>query len=175
MEEIERDLSNAPNAFTHKSVKQWLVDHGAMGVLSISAISLIVGVSKRTIKDAERAGKLKNIDKCTYELDAVVDWLVKNPRHMAQGTRYFKVTEETLENVKKIIRNRFQGLLQFWNNDIDDLALETCYKLSTTPLGAACSESLIIIRALNKIWHSKDVQNRKMTVPLETINSREVL
>ena len=175
MEELKRDLSNAPVSYTHKAVKQWLVEHGAMGVLSVSAVSLIIGISKRTVKDAERAGKLKAIDKCTYTLDAVVEWLVQNPRYIAQDTRYFKVTEETLNHVNAIILSRYQGLLKLWNNDVDDLAQETCYKLSTTPMGAGCSESLVIIRMLNKIWHSKDVQNRRVTVPLDTVNAREVL
>jgi hypothetical protein len=175
MEEIKRDLSNAPISYTHKAVKQWMIDHGAMGVLSVSAVSLIVGVSKRTVKDAERAGKLKTIDKCTYSLDAVVEWLVQNPRYIAQDTRYFKVTEETLNHVKAIILTRYQGLLKLWNDDVDDLAQETCYRLSTTPMGASCSESLVIIRMLNKIWHSKDIQNRRVTVPLSSVNSREVV
>ena len=175
MEEIKRDLSNAPSAFTRKAVKQWLIDHGAKGVISTSAVALIVGVSKRVVKDAERAGKLPAIDKCTYILDAVVDWLVKNPRYMAQGTRYFHVTEGTMALVKQIILNRYKGLLKLWNNDLDDLTMETCYRLSITPLGATCSDALIIIRTLNKIWHSKDVQNRRVTVPLDAISQREVL
>lgn len=175
MEEIKRDLSNAPSAFTHKAVKQWLLDHGAKGVISTAAVALIVGVSKRVVKDAERAGKLPNIDKCTYDLNAVVDWLVANPRYMAQGTRYFQVTEDTIALVKQIILNRYQGLLKLWYDDIDDLAAETCYRLSLTPLGATCSDALIVVRTLNKIWHSKDVQNRRVTVSLDSITQKEVL
>jgi hypothetical protein len=175
MEKVKRDLSNAPGALTFKSVKEWLVEHGAQGILGLSAVSLIVGVSKRTVKDAERSGQLKAIDKCTYTIDDVVNWLIANPRHVAQGTCYFAVTEETVGKVKQIILGRFQGLLKLWNNDVDDLAHEACYRLSITPLGAACSEELIIIRTLNKIWHSKDVQNRRVTVSLNSVQSGEVL
>ena len=175
MEEVKRNLSNAPAACNFKSVKEWLVEHGAQGVLGLSAVSLIIGVSKRTVKDAERSGQLKAIDKCTYTIDAVVDWLIANPRHMAPGTRYFGVTDATVGKVKQISLGRFQGLLKLWNNDVDDLAHEACYRLSITPLGAACSEELIIVRTLNKIWHSKDVQNRRVTVSLDSIKTGEVL
>lgn len=175
MKIIKRDLSNAPNAFTHKAVKQWLIEHGAKGVMSATAISLIIGVSKRTIKDAERAGKLPAIDKCTYEVDTVVDWLIDNPRYIAQGTRYYQVTEETFAVVKNIIQQRYKTLLKYFHNDIDDLTTEVCYRLSITPLGAACSDALIITRTLNKIWHSKDVQNRRNTIHLSDVNPMEVI
>lgn len=175
MEEIKRDLSNAPAAFTPKAVKQWLLEHGAKGVISTAAVALIVGVSKRVVKDAERAGKLPAIDKCTYDLDDVVAWLVANPRYMAQGTRYFQVTEDTVALVKQIIVTRYQGLLKLWNHDVDDLVNETCYRLSLTPLGATCSDTLIIVRTLNKIWHSKDVQNRRVTVSINSVSPKEYI
>ena len=169
MEEIKRNLSDAPAAATLKAIKEWLIAHGAKGIMSTAAVSLIVGVSKRVVKDAERSGELPAIDIRTYNIDSVAAWLAKHPRYVEQGTGRYQITEDTYDHAMAILKKDYQTLIAIWNNDVQDLAQEVCYRLARTVVTSECSENLLIRRVANNIWHSKDVQQRTMTVSLDAL------
>ena len=169
MNEIKRDLSDAPSAPTKAAIKEWLIAKGAKGIISTAAVALIVGVSKRVVKDAERSGELPTIDARTYHIDAVAAWLLKHPRYVAQGTGKYQITEDTYNHAMAILKKDYQTLIALWNNDVNDLAQEVCYRLARTVVTSECSEDLLIRRVANNIWHSKDVQQRTMTVSLDAL------
>ena len=167
--EEKRELTDAPMAATAKSVREWLLERGAKGILSTSAVANVVGCSKRTVKNAENSGELPSIDKCTYELDSVVQWLLKHPRYMAQGENRFQLTEATYQNVREILLKTSPTLIKLWNNDVDDLVSEVCYQMSRTRVSGSCSEKTIIHHAINNLWHKKSTRQMVQTVSLDAI------
>lgn len=171
--EVARDLRDAPDAATKKSIKEWLVKRGAKGIISTNAVALIIGCSRRVIKDAENAGAFKILDKCTYDLDSVVDWLMKNPRYIAQEKKFYEVTEATYKNVKDILLRNSKTLIRLWNNDVDDLTAEVCYRISKKPMGATrVSEKTVIINVINNLWHEKQTQQMVNTVSLNALQEK---
>lgn len=171
--EVARDLRDAPDAATKKSIKEWLIKRGAKGIISTNAVALIIGCSRRVIKDAENDGAFKVLDKCTYDLDSVVDWLMKHPRYIAQEKKYYEVTEGTYPLVRSIIMQHARPLLKVWNNDIDDLTAEVCYRVSRKPMGATkVSEKTVIINIINDMWREKQTRQMVNTVSLNALQEK---
>jgi hypothetical protein len=171
--EVARDLRDAPDAATKKSIKEWLIKRGAKGIISTNAVALIIGCSRRVIKDAENEGAFKILDKCTYDLDSVVDWLMKHPRYIAQEKKYYEVTEGTYPLVRSIIMQHAKPLLKVWNNDIEDLTAEICYRVSRKPMGATkVSEKTVIINIINDLWREKRTQQMVNTVSLNALQEK---
>ena len=170
--EVARDLSDAPVAATKKAIKEWLIEKGARGIISTNALAVIIGCSRRVIKDAENANQFKILDKCTYDLDSVVDWLMKNPRYVAQQKKYYEVTEVTYQNVKEILLRNSKTLIRLWNDDVDDLTAEVCYRISKKTMGATrVSEKTVIINVINSLWREKQTQQMAKTVSLDAIRA----
>lgn len=171
--EVARDLRDAPDAATKKAIKEWLIKRGAKGIISTNAVALIIGCSRRVIKDAENAGEFKILDKCTYSLDSVVDWLMQNPRYIAQEKKYYEVTEATYPLVSSVIKQHARTLLKLWNNDLEDLTAEICYRISRKPMGATkVSEKTIIINIINDMWREKRTQQMANTVSLNALQEK---
>lgn len=171
--EIARDLRDAPDTATKKGVKEWLIRQGAKGIISTNAVAVIIGCSRRVVKDAENAGDIKAIDKCTYDLDSVVEWLWKNPRYIAQERKYYEVTEATYPLVREIIQRNAKTLLRLWNNDIDDLTSEICYRITRKPMGATkVSERTLAINIINDLWREKQTQQMVRTVSLDALREK---
>lgn len=176
MENIEKNqnnLTDAPIAATKSAVKQWLMERGAKGIIATNAVASILGVSRRVIKNAENDGEFDVLDKCTYTLDSVAEWLLKHPRYMAQDIKEFEVTEDLYPKVKKILLATSPTLVRLWNGDVDDLTHEVCCQIAKNSKSSQCSENTIIRRAINNIWHRKSTQQLTQTVSLETLGGNQ--
>lgn len=170
-EKSSNKLTDAPNATTKAAVKQWLIERGAAGIISTNAVATLLGISRRVVKNAENDNAFEVLDKCTYSLDSVAEWLLKHPRYMVQKVKGIELTEELYEKVKKVIQQTSPTLLKLWNDDLNDLAHEVCYQISKNSKGALCSETTIIRRAINNIWHRKSTQQLTQTVSMETLRN----
>ena len=170
MEQKQQTLSDAPASTSAKAVKEWLMSKGACGIITTNAVAAILGISQRVVKDAERAGKIKAIDKCTYNIDSIVEWLRANPRFMAQSSAVrYEVTPETVTEVKTILKRQYPRLLALYFNDVEDCAHDVILKLSQTVVTKPCSDYTIIVRAINNLWHSKQIQQANKTCSIEEI------
>jgi len=124
-----RDMFDAPN-FSHRSIIQWLTEKGAKGIINARGVAYIIGCSLRVVKDAERAGFLKPIDKATYQLESVAQWLMKNPRFIAQSQPSWEVDEKMLSDIRNILLARHQTLIAKYNGDVEELVQEIAFRLS---------------------------------------------
>ncbi len=166
----KRAITDAPDSFTKKGAIDWLTAKGAKGIITAHAVATILGVGYRVVKDAERAGYIPAIDKCTYRLDDVAEWLLQNPRFMAQSHAKYAVTDETAKTARIIILKSWRALLKYW--ELDDLIAEVCYRIIQQKKTSECSESLIITRVLAKIWREMKARHINKTVSLDAINER---
>ena len=167
--EKKMELTTPPASWNNKSVKNWLIENGLGAVIAAGTLADIVGVSRKTIKNAENAKKLIAVDRCTYSLDSVASWLVANPRYIVQQRKHVEVTEETYALIKSILASKYQRLLELYHGDIDDCTHEVAYRLGKTTVGRSCSEYLIVVRAINNLWHTKQMQTANKTVSIETV------
>lgn len=173
MENVQ-NLTSPPIAWNCKSVKNWLIENGMGAVVSATALSEFIGVSRKTIKNAENAHKLTTVDKCTYSIDSVANWLVANPRYVAQRKKCVEVTEGTYELIRTVLLSKYPRLLELYHGDVEDCSHEVAYRLGKTSAGKACSEYLLVIRAINNLWHTKQVQQANRTVSLEEARGQYV-
>ena len=176
MENSEKNcnkLTDAPITATKAAVKQWLIDKGAKGIISTNAVASLLGISRRVVKNAENDNAFVVLDKCTYSLDSVAEWLLKHPRYMVQKVSGIELTEDLYGKVKKIILQTSPTLLKLWNNDLDDLTHEVCCQIAKNSKSSSCSETTIIRRAINNIWHRKSTQQMTQTVSIETLRSNQ--
>jgi hypothetical protein len=168
-----RDLRDAPDTATKKGIKEWLVSKGAAGIISTNAVAQIIGCSRRVIKNAENDGAFKILDKCTYDLDSVVEWLWKHPRYIAQNKKYYEVTESTYKVVRAIVLQNARPLLKLWNNDTDDLVAEICYRIGRKTIGATkVSDRTLAINIINDLWREKQTQQMLNTVSLDALREK---
>lgn len=165
-----RSLNEAPESFTKKSVEEFLRNRGACGIITAHGIATILNVGYRVIKDAERNGEFKSIDKCTYRLEDLIDWIMKNPRFIAQSHAKWDVTENTPEIAKTVIKKSWTALLKFW--ELEDLIAEVCYRMLQQKKTSECSEELVITRILAKIWREMKSRTIHKTVSLDAINEK---
>lgn len=176
MENIEKNrdnLTDAPIAATKTAVKQWLIERGAKGIISTNAVASILGVSRRVVKNAENENQFTILDKCTYTLDSVAEWLLKHPRYIAQDIKGFEVTEELYPKVKQILLATSPTLVRLWNGDVDDLTHEVCFQIAKNSKTSQCSENTIIRRAINNIWHRKSTQQMTQTSSIENLGGNQ--
>lgn len=162
--EIKRNFADAPSASTQKSIREWLLERGAKGIISTTAVAEIVGVSERTVKNAENSGELSVVDKRTYTLDSVVEWLMKNQRYVAQDTGRFELTPEVYDHVRKMLHKFAQPLIRLYNNDVEELVSEICCRLTKRRLTNDVSLSTVIYREIVNFSNSKTSNRRRQTV-----------
>ena len=125
-----RDTFDAPDSFTQKGVKEWLISRGAKGIINHRGVATIIGCSPRVVKDAERAGELTPIDRCTYLLDDVTKWLLAHPRYIAQGLPKWEVDENALGMIRAMLLSTHKLLVRWWDNgDLEDLTHEVVARL----------------------------------------------
>lgn len=170
-----RNFFDAPEAFTKKNVKAWLISKGAKGIITANGVAYIIGIHARTVKDAERAGKITPIDKCTYTLDDVAQWLYENPRHIAQSLPKFEADEETAGMIKAVLLSNFRGLVRAWDGgELDDLVNEVIYRL-IQKRRATISKTTVVFSICNDIWREliPRLRFKNQTVSLNDIN-REI-
>ncbi len=67
-------------------IKNLLIAHGVNGVISAKDLAKILGFATNTINDAKLRGELRSIDRGTYALNAVVDWLYARQRFLTRIT-----------------------------------------------------------------------------------------
>ena len=161
-----RNYFDAP-AFSHRAVMKWLTDRGAKGIISTRGVAYIVGCSLRTVKDAERRGDLPPIDKCTYQLESVARWLMKNPRFISQDRPNWTVDEKAMEDIRNIVVSRHQNLIQKFNNDVDELVQEIACRLLKKKKNEKCSFSTAVYDVIGHI--KRENLHRVQTVSIATI------
>ena len=73
---------------TQKFVRETLARAGLGAVVSGEQLADVLNLHVRTILRIRSQGRfLQPIDRNTYDLDTVVDWLCANPRYMTRITR----------------------------------------------------------------------------------------
>lgn len=174
MEEItekKRAIDDAPSALTHKAVKEWFIKNGAKGVVKKTVVANILGVSPRTVKNAEKDKKLISIAPGIYTLDDVVDWSISNPRLLAQDVGYWELTESLFEHVKATLLSKHQTFIKVWNNDVEDLTSEVCYRISKRKKLNYVDETYIINSAIVGLW--REVKSKQMDINISFETLRE--
>ena len=165
-----RRLREAPKAFTRNAIREFLEARGACGIIDTFALSTLLGtISQRSIRNHTNAGRLKPMNPgrppFIYTIEAVIDWLMENPRYIAQQREMWEVTEETSTLIRKIIHKSWKTMLQFI--DEEELVAETQYRMMKTPK-TECSEGRVIVAILGKIY--RDTKRQLKTVSLDNIN-----
>ena len=168
-EVIPRDFASAPRALTPAAVHEWLTERGAQEIITTSALAIILGISKRTITDARREGKIKAIDKNTYLLKDCIPWIISRPRFVAQQKPRWEIAEQTPDHIRAIIRKDWRGLLRF--RDLDDLVSEVIVRMQRKPKTNA-NEGSIIYWLLTEIWNEIVRRGENMTVSFSELESR---
>lgn len=169
-----RDLTDAPAVFSKAGIRDWLLERGAKGLMSASAIAAIIGVTPRVIKNAEARKDLSVVDKSTYPIESVIEWLYANPRYIRQNVRYWQVTEETYPKVKQILLHQYKRMIELWNNDVDELTAEVCYRMGRMPMSSPVKETTVIFRTINNLWHEKQTRTIAKCVSLDQMNEKGV-
>lgn len=171
MEEIEkkRVISDAPTAFNKTAIKEWFIQNGAKGIIKASSLANILGVSRRTIANAQRSGKLKNIGKCVFDLNDVVEWSLANPRMLGQDVDYWQVTEELVRHVKNTLNSKHQTFIRVWNNDVDDLTSEVCCAIAKKRKINGVDETYVINSTIISLWRKAKVRNLDKNISLESL------
>lgn len=156
----ERDASDAPNLFTIKGVKEWLISRGACAVISLRCVAAIVGCSTRVIKNAERAGELPSVDRCTYLRDDVAEWLLKHPRYIAQEQQpKWELNDETIGLIKALLQSKFAGLIRCWDGGgLDDLVNEIVFRLTKKRRRSSVAISTVIYSVCTETY--RDLKRR---------------
>lgn len=167
-----REEFDAPEARSVKAIKEWMIARGAKGIIGHSAVAKIVGITKRTVKNAEYAGALAPIDRNTYTLDAVASWLYANPRLLAQSIPRYQLTEETPGRVREVLQKTAPRLLELFNNDIEELTMEICCRLSKRKPRGEVTELTLIYEEIRNLYKSKSVRQMANTVSIETVRGR---
>lgn len=162
-------LQGAPKAFNKTAIREFLEGRGMGGIVDSWALAEGLGsVSQRTIRNMTNLGKLKAMSPeppFVYTIESIIDFLMENPRYIAQRRETWSVTEETSTLIKKIIYKSWRTMLQF--HDEDDLVAEVQYRMLKTPK-TACSEGRVIIAILGKIY--REAKRQVKTVSLDEIN-----
>ena len=140
-------------------IRKQLAEKGITGPTSASALANALGISHRTVKNAEHKGLLAAIDKSTYDLKAVISWLEQYPRYISIREPNWNVYEGTAPLIESIVTKSWRVLLNSWQ--MEDLVAEVQFRMLRMRR-STCSESTIIIRILANIWKK---QNRIRTVP----------
>lgn len=165
-----RRLREAPAAFTKVAVREFLEERGMKGLVDSWALATILGtITQRTIRNLTNTGKLKSVNPNSapfvYTLEAVVDFLMSNPKYIAQRRETWAVTEDTSTLIKKILYKSWRTMLSFMEED--DVIAEVQCRMLKTPK-SECSEGRVIIRILGKIY--REHKRRIQTVSLDKIN-----
>ena len=163
----QRDYTSAPGALTVESVRAWLTEKGAGEIIKRRTLAQILGVSERTIANAERKGEFSTVDRATYRLTDCLPWIMKTPRFIAQQGYHWKITEETAAHIRVIINKEWRGLLRY--SDLDDLTQETIVRMMRQP-SSECPEWLVIRRILARIW--REYKNKGITATINIEESR---
>lgn len=172
---MENNLTSAPVAPNVKAIKEWLITKGAAGIMKLDVVCDILGISKRVIQDAVRSGKIHPLEKSTYSLDEIANFLMSNPRYIAQKKTKFALTEEIYPEIQSILKQKYPTLVKLFNDDMEELTSIIACRLANTPVGnKPCTNWLRITRVINKFWHSKEVQRRKITVSIEDVGECNV-
>lgn len=172
--EQNNTYTSAPQTSTLKGVKDWLIARGACGIMSNTVVADIVGVSKRTVYNATRDGKLPTIDKCTYAIDDVAKWLFANQRYISQAGAV-AINEELYSHVKAMLLRFGQPLIKLYNNDVQELVSEIAFRLSKRRITSAVSLSTVIYREIQNFSNCKTTRQRRVTLPLHsgTLSERD--
>jgi len=160
-----RDPFDAPS-YSLRSVMEWLIGHGACGIINTRGVAYIVGCSMRVVKDAERRGEIKAIDKCTYKLESVAQWLMKHPRFISQSEPGWEIDEARLSDIRNLLVSKHQALIAMFHDDAEELVQEVAYRLMNYKK-TRCSFSTAVYSVVAKI--ARDEKRRIQTVSLTTV------
>lgn len=65
-------------------IKRLLSEHGLAGVASTKRVAEVLGFCLRVISAAENKGQLPQIDRNTYDIDSIVNWLHGHQRYLVR-------------------------------------------------------------------------------------------
>lgn len=157
-----RAINDAPEAFSPASIREFLVRHGAKGVIEIDALSLILGTaSPRTLRRHVQEGALKPLNEpigrasYVFSLADVISWLMKNPQYIAQRRETWQISEATPALIRGILHKTWPTLLRFMEEE--DIVSEVMVRMLAMPK-TTTAEGLVITRALGKIY--REVRRR---------------
>ena len=75
-----RDVEN----MTQKFIRETLARAGVGAVVSGQQLAKALRISPSTVRMAKMDGRIRQVDRDTYELEAVVDWLMAQPRYLTK-------------------------------------------------------------------------------------------
>jgi hypothetical protein len=168
-----RAIDDAPEALTHKAVKEWFINNGAKGIMKSSVIANILGISKRTINNADRGNKLKAIGRGVYELDDVVKWAISNPRVLAQDVANWPLTLELFDHVRTTLQNNHPTFIKVWNNDLEDLTSEVCHAMAKKKKIHGVTERTVINSVIMDLWRKTKSRHLDSNVSLEVLKKEK--
>ncbi len=64
------------------AIRTLLIDLGITGVVSTRKLAETLNLAKRTIASEKLKGHIRQIDRNTYELEDIVEWLHRYPRYL---------------------------------------------------------------------------------------------
>ncbi len=67
-----------------KKIREILAGVGISEVVSTRYLAAALKLSPRTIASARKKGELRQIDRGTYDLDSIVEWLFARPRYITR-------------------------------------------------------------------------------------------
>ena len=65
-------------------IREMLAAAGIVGVTNRLRLAAALKISPRTVSDAKTKGELKQVDRGTYSVDGIVEWLFANPRYLSR-------------------------------------------------------------------------------------------
>lgn len=66
------------------AIRNLLIQAGVVGVVTTRRLADTLNLNVRTICAAKNKGKLHQIDRNTFDLDSIVEWLYAHPRYIAR-------------------------------------------------------------------------------------------
>lgn len=65
-------------------IRELLEQAGIAGVVTTRCLAEKLGISVRTVNSVKNKGQLRQIDRNTFDLDSIVEWLYAHPRYIAR-------------------------------------------------------------------------------------------
>ena len=63
-------------------IREFLEQSGIAGVVTTRQLAEKLNISVRTVNSAKNKGWLRQIDRNTFDIDSIVDWLFNHPRYI---------------------------------------------------------------------------------------------
>jgi len=170
-EEKEKLLS--PSDLNTTAITSWLKAIGLGDIVDSRMLAVkLHNVTERTIRNHAQNGRLKRAQAGSYvfRLEDVADWLVRNPRYIAQSSEHWAVDEHTRNSIRKIVLNDWKNMTKIY--DLDDIVSEIVSCLLSKPKNTAYITTAIN-NSLRQVWRKLKKENLHRTVSLDAIKERQ--